>query len=80
MPIFKTWVFQNTLLKDKISHTTPLCTHINTVEGLFNSRFFNSDYSTQTIQLGLFNPSVKTQLRFTQVFYGLNEMELNNSG
>ena len=41
---------------------------------------FNQDYSTQTIQLGLFNSSVKTQLHFTQVFYGLNKMELNNLG
>ena len=45
---------------------------------LFNPGLFNSDYSTNTIQLGLLNSSVKTQLHFTQLFYGLNEMGLNS--
>ena len=33
------------------------------------------DYSTRTIQLRLFYPSVKTQLHFTQIFYWLNEVK-----
>ena len=55
-------------------------TNIQMIEGLLNSGFFTSNYSTQTIELKLFNTSVKIQLHFTQVFYGFNKMGLNNSG